>query len=146
MYLNLLIMDKIVFCDKEMIIEDGRKTIFLTYYQIVDITTSRPYIVVTLLNNDKFFIDSSLSQLYAHLPVVFFKCNRSSIINLLHVKLYLKEKRHFKVHTALQKQFCISPQYSDEFKKKLYFIKTHSFFSEDCLSCNKQQGNKNINI
>ncbi|MDR0697799.1 MAG: LytTR family transcriptional regulator DNA-binding domain-containing protein [Tannerella sp.] len=111
--------------------------ICLEYNQIVDITTNRPYVTITLSDDQKVLINLSLLALSKNLPVIFFQCNHSSIVNLLHVSSYYKEGRFFYLHTKLGKQFRVSPKYDHDLFEKIHFAKSHSVLFYECLSCKR---------
>jgi DNA-binding LytR/AlgR family response regulator len=128
--------DNLVFCDSEMIVIDSHQIFCLRYNQIVDITTNRPYVVITLLNKHEIYLLSSLSKLLQNLPVTFFRCNHSSIVNLRYIKSCTRSGRSLIIHTALEKQFSVSPKYKSLFKGRLCFAKNLSV-DERCVFCKK---------
>jgi DNA-binding LytR/AlgR family response regulator len=128
--------DNLVLCDKEMVVTDSHQFFCLRYNQIIDITTNRPYVVITLLDKREIYVLSSLSKLMQNLPVTFFRCNQSSIVNLWYIKSCMRSGRSLIIHTALEKQFSVSPKYKNLFKDRLYFVKNVSI-DEECVFCKK---------
>lgn len=129
----------ILFYDREMIIEERNRIICLEYNRIVDITTDRPYSVITLSDNKSVSISLSLSTLNENLPAIFSQCNHSSIVNLLHVHSYYKKERIFYLHTKSGKQFRVSPKYKHDFFKKIHFAKSQACLFYECFFCKRTE-------
>ena len=128
---------KILFNDREMLIEERCKGICLNYRKIIDFTTDKPYIRVSATDKKIIYLDTTLSELEAQLPPFFFRCNQSSIVNLLLITAYRLYKRKYVLSTCFDKEFSVSTQNREKFKELLFFFKTHNFNSEDCLCCKK---------
>ena len=127
----------ILFGDQELFIEERTKGICLSYRQIVDFSTDKPYIKVSTTDNKSLYLETTLAELETHLPLFFFRCNQSTIVNLLLVSAYRKDKRKYILSTSLSKEFSVSPQNINLFKEVLTFYKTNQFISNDCISCGK---------
>jgi DNA-binding LytR/AlgR family response regulator len=137
---------KILFCDREMIIEEKNKGFCLNYCQIIDFSADKPYIRVSIIGNRSIYLETSFSELETQLPSFFFRCNRSAIVNLLLVTMYRLCKRKYILSTSFGKEFPVSIQNKKRMKELLFFHKTHNFHSDDCLFCEKAWKNFKINI
>jgi DNA-binding LytR/AlgR family response regulator len=113
---------RIIFCDKELIIEEKSKGTCLNYNQIIDISTNKPYVVISTLEKRQIYLEISLLELEKQLPPFFFRCNQSSIINLLFVNLYETKKKNYILYTVLGKNFTVSPKNKKNFKNKCYYL------------------------
>ncbi|WP_080903091.1 LytTR family DNA-binding domain-containing protein [Parabacteroides sp. Marseille-P3160] len=125
----------ILFCDRELIVEESNKVTCLYYYDILDVVAEAPYTTITTIKNKKVYLETPLSQIAKRLPSVFFQCNRSVIVNLIYVSLYEKEGSFFVLHAALGKKYIISSRKKNVFRERLHYVKTHFFRCEACLSC-----------
>jgi DNA-binding LytR/AlgR family response regulator len=126
---------KILFCDREMIIEEKNKGICLNYCQIIDFSADKPYIKVSTIDKKSIYLETSLAELETQLPSFFFRCNRSAIVNLLLVTMYRFDKKKYILSAILGKEFPVSLHNKNQFKEILFFYKTHNFRSDDCFSC-----------
>jgi DNA-binding LytR/AlgR family response regulator len=128
---------RIIFCDREMIIEEKAGGIFLDYRRIIDFSTDKPYIKVSTIDKKYIHLETTLSELETQLPPFFFRCNQSAIVNLLLVTMYRLDKRKYILSTSLEKNFYVSPPNKSKFKEMLFFYKTHHFQSDGCFFCGK---------
>jgi DNA-binding LytR/AlgR family response regulator len=115
---------KITFCDKEMIIDKKNKVICLSYSKIVDISTNRPYVVISTMDNQSIYLEASLIELEENLPIVFFRCNQSSIINLFHVTCYKENE----IYLVFGKVFILSFA-KKKLSKQNYYILDLIYFN-----------------
>jgi DNA-binding LytR/AlgR family response regulator len=60
----------------------------IPYENIIGIFCERPYLRLQILNRKNMLILYSLEEMISNLPNSFILCNRSSIVNLLHVEAY----------------------------------------------------------
>ena len=80
---------KIVFHDLKIEIAD--KTGFIVYYygELMYIIYDAPYCWFYFADKTKYKIETTVQYLFDNLPEVFFRCNRSSIINISYYKKFL---------------------------------------------------------
>lgn len=127
--------ENILFGGRELIVEDLNKVTCLYYYDILDVVAEAPYIAITTIENKKIYLDFTLSQLIKDLPCIFFQCNRSAIVNLIHVSLYEKKGSSLFLHVISEKKYKISLRRKSLFFERLHYVKTHFFRYGECLSC-----------
>ena len=85
----------------------------------------------------KIYLEISLLELEKQLPLFFFRCNRSSIVNLLFVNIYETKKKNYILHTVSGKKFPVSLRNRKTFKSKFLYLKQHDFYSENCIMCKR---------
>ena len=128
---------KILFNDREILIEERSRGICLSYSKITDFSTDKPYIRISTTDKKIIYLDTTLTELETQLPPFFFRCNQSSIVNLLLITTYRLNKRKYILSIGLEKEFSVSTQNRKKFKEILFFYKTNNFYSNNCLCCKK---------
>jgi DNA-binding LytR/AlgR family response regulator len=124
-------MVELIYTDKSLIVEGTYQVNTILYCEIVNISTNRPYIEIVTIHNKTIYVDGSLSKIIPNLPPYFFRCNQSSIVNLLYVKLYAQPA----LHTALNKKFTVSAHNFHTCKEKLVWVQKTYTACLDCLFC-----------
>ena len=129
-----------------MIIEDSRCIFSLQYDSIAYIQCQKPYIVIGLFSGKEHIVYNSLSYFANHLPMAFFACNQSVIINLLHIQLIKKEDAKLLIFTKNERKIYVSKRNHKAILERYYLVKNTSFKSDKCLFCNQYFNKLNPNI
>ncbi len=74
------------FLQNELIITDVSGLLSIPYIDIVSVYCDRPYLSIRTTYNRHFMIQQSLSNFIKNLPYFFCQCNRSVLVNMLHVE------------------------------------------------------------
>jgi DNA-binding LytR/AlgR family response regulator len=77
--------NEIVFHNEALIIEENSHIVSIMYKDIASIVCDAPYLKISTIDGKKRFIYYCLEDLADSLPSSFVLCNRSAIINLIHV-------------------------------------------------------------
>jgi len=79
------------------IVIDKDNVFTLMYHQIETIECDKPYIKVTLTDKSKYHFTSTIKDFNIHLPSYFELCNKSVLVNLLHIKEIRKTDNGFEL-------------------------------------------------
>ena len=121
----------IIYGDKEIVIEENNKIICIGYDQIDYISTNRPYLEIITTEKRTVLCEQSLSEMQKKLPPCFFRCNRSFIVNLLHICLFQKEKNRYYFYISYtNKKFKIAAKSTKAFKRQLIATKNQMIKNE----------------
>jgi DNA-binding LytR/AlgR family response regulator len=134
MVLSKAKVGNILFGHKEMILRERNKILCISYADIVSLIAKKPFTLIRTIGGECIQINPSLSRVVRHLPPVFLLCNRSEMINLLHVNLLRKEKTFCLLYTAFGNSFRVLRCNIPELERKLSGIKIGET-NYDCLSC-----------
>jgi DNA-binding LytR/AlgR family response regulator len=77
--------NKIIFHNEAMVIEENIRIIRVMYKDIVSIVCDAPYLKLFTIDRKELLVYYCLEELANDLPTTFVLCNRSTIINLMHV-------------------------------------------------------------
>ena len=133
---------QIKYLDNEMIIEDSHCIFSLQYDTIAYIQYQKPYIIISLFSGKEYFVYNSLSHFENHLPLAFFACNQSIIVNLKYVQLIKREGPKLLVCVKDGRKIYVSRRNQKIIMKRYYLIKSTSFKCDKCLFCNQHDFNK----
>jgi DNA-binding LytR/AlgR family response regulator len=106
--------NRIIFNSRSVGIITEKKVYLLSYSEIIYIVYSDPYCMLYWYENgDKKYFSgkSSITKVKEKLPLVFFQCNQSAIINTNHVKgydskfIYMKDGKEFELPRRMKIDF-----------------------------------------
>jgi DNA-binding LytR/AlgR family response regulator len=112
--------------DKEMYIKQSLKIYRLKYENIISISVDRPYIMITIPDKN-IYMETSLTKLETNLPDFFFRCNRKTVVNLMHVLVYKESDGN--LYTNLGKVYNVS------FRRRKYCMKRIDRINKQSSRC-----------
>ncbi|MDR2467172.1 MAG: LytTR family transcriptional regulator DNA-binding domain-containing protein [Prevotellaceae bacterium] len=112
---------------------------FHPYEEIVEIHVDSPYSEITV-NKVKtpVCVDVPLRMFAENLPLIFFKYNRSGIINLGYIQSYCYKNNTIVIKMASGCSRIVSRYLKDKFLSKMEYLKRISLPCEKCKSCTKR--------
>ena len=114
------------FCEKEIIICEKTKIVCLPHSDILFITTDCPYLVIMTTDNQKIYVKLSLSSLARKLPLVFFQCSQSVVVNLYFIKTYGIGTQHI-LYLDAKRSFVVSRRRQKGLRERLLLFKKYYY-------------------
>jgi DNA-binding LytR/AlgR family response regulator len=129
-----MIKTEIVFQEDQMVILNKQETNHIYYKDMVGILCERPYLRLQVIDGKSMLISCCLEKMLSCLPDSFVLCNRSSIINLLHVEAYTTDRNNkgylqLKTGTVIPVSRRKKAEIRDKFNRLLTVQHTFSYRS-----------------
>ena len=123
----------IKYYQQKMNIFDCGSIYYLRYCEINYIYYDKPYThVITIFNND-ILLNYSLIKFIENLPNLFLFCNKSTILNSMHLKSLYKKNNYFLIVMENDKIFKVSRRKVYMIKEKLCQVKHAILNCEICI-------------
>jgi DNA-binding LytR/AlgR family response regulator len=97
------------------------------------------YSVIKLSNDKKYHIDIPIKIFEKNLPLIFFKYNRSGIINLAYISSYFNEHRKQRINLKDGTFLYVSRYLKDIFHDKIQDLSRIALPCEACKFCTKKE-------
>lgn len=127
----------VVFEKMKMGIKSHSMWNFYFYSDIIKIITDANYTIVCLMDK-VYYVDTRLKIFEELLPTVFFRCNRSSIINLAYMESIEHKNKKIKIILSNGDEYNVSRALKNTFFTRIKRLKTIIFPCEQCLFCTKK--------
>ena len=134
----------IKYYQQKMSIMDNGSIYYLKYCEINYISYIRPYIHIFTIFDKEILINYSLLKFITNLPDLFFTCNKSTIINIAHLKSLCKNGTFFFVLLENDKKIKVSRRKVCKIKNLLTKIDGDFLNCEVCILKNKKTGNETL--
>ena len=125
---------KILFYDRNMVIQVNQKLITHYYGELMYIKFEKPYCHLFFTGKNNYMVEIRLQTLIDNLPAAaFFKCKRSTIINLCYYKRFQKNPPI--VVMADGKEIDLSKNNVPEFESRIESLPSLIPPCADCYTC-----------
>lgn len=115
-------MENMSFTSNSVVLCEQTKLQVLKFEEIVCLTIDRPYVVITTIRKQHFYMKTSLSKIISILPEYFCLCSQSVVVNLSYICLYEELDNHFFVHLLTSDTFEVSRRCKKEMKNKIAYF------------------------
>lgn len=112
-------MNKLSFASDSIVIYEQLRLFRLQYEEMVCLTIDRPYLLITTVSKQHFYVYISLSKIAKLLPDSFCLCSQSTIVNLLYVSSYEEMDGHAVIKLSNSDLFIVSRRCKKNVRNKL---------------------------
>ena len=106
----------------------------IPYFDIVQVVCDKPYISLETKSGKKYHFAQSLNGICSGLPTVFVKCNKSVVVNLIHVSEIRKSENGYELFVG-GRRVLLSRRKANEIKEQYLFVKSTVKESGCCVDC-----------
>lgn len=115
-------MENMSFTSNSVVLCEQTKLRVLKFEDIVYFIVDRPYVVITTIRKQHFYMQTSLSKIISILPEYFCLCSQSVVVNLSYICLYEERDNHHFVHLLTSDTFEVSRRCKKEMKNKIAYF------------------------
>jgi DNA-binding LytR/AlgR family response regulator len=137
--MNKKIYPDVLFDRTELGIKVRNEWKFYPYEEVIAIHSDSHYSEITISNiKTPHCVDVPLKRFAENLPLIFFKYNRSGIINLGYMQSYNSQNKTIVIKMTNETFYTVSRYMKVDFIYKITSLKRKSLPCEKCKSCTKR--------
>ena len=123
----------IKYYQQKMSIIDSSSIYYLKYCEIYCIFYIKPYTFILTIHNKEILLNYSLSKLTENLPKFFLSCNKSTIVNILHVRSLYKKNNSYYILLYNEKKYKVSRRKVQMMKEMLIQAGNNIQICDSCV-------------
>lgn len=123
--------------NQKIYLSTGKERKFVFLMDILYITSDKPYTKITFIDHTYGYVRDSILYFTNNLPSFFFRCNKSTIVNLCYVGDCIYDKSKLSIKLSTDCSFKVSRNRKMDFFKYLMESRKYMFCSH-CINCDKR--------